>query len=129
MNRHIPRKKIQITGENGYSLLESATSLLILSIAFATVVPVWSTVQSQERLAAKMIRASQLASDEMEKAAAGMFQPGNRTVTESGEKFHIHSQHLPDKDGAHVWVAVTFQERGKDHEIIYESVVPFVQAQ
>ncbi|WP_018132414.1 hypothetical protein [Effusibacillus pohliae] len=110
--------------EAGFSLLESVTSVFVLSVVLVVIVPLWSDIQSIERLAAKITRASQLAADEIERAYAGSARPGSWSVTAEAGEFTIRAERSPDTAGTRLRVSVFFRERGEDHEVVYESLVP-----
>ncbi|MFC4769116.1 type II secretion system protein [Effusibacillus consociatus] len=109
--------------EEGFSLLESVTAILILSTAIAVTLPIWGMIQSQARLAAKINGASHIAINEMEQAVAGMVRTGIWSVREGGQSYTVHTQSIEEMEGQHIRVRVAFQERGKEYAVSYETLV------
>lgn len=110
--------------EKGFLLLESVAAVLVLAILFAAVVPAWLAVQSRHGLAVKSVRASELAVAELERASAGVLLPDSRAVEEPSGRYEIRVNRMPDPAGSFVRIIVSFRERGREHAVSYEALVP-----
>jgi type II secretory pathway pseudopilin PulG len=111
--------------EAGFSLTESIFALFLLILFLSTLTPIFSAIQRQERLADKLQRASQLATDQLE-AAHGKSRgvSADREVREDGTDYRIQLTANPDPAGSRLLVVVSFDERGKAYAVSYEAIVP-----
>ncbi|GAX90866.1 type IV pilus modification PilV family protein [Effusibacillus lacus] len=108
----------------GFSLLESVTAIFVLTVGLAAAVPITISVQSKERLAAGMMQASELAINELERALADKMREGVWTVSDNGKQYSVQVRSTPDKAGSRVEVQVSFNERGNQHAVSYEALLP-----
>lgn len=118
-----PRRKS--LNRAGFSLLETIFALFLFSLFIAAIVPVWIAIQRGERLADNMQRASELAADQMETVHdSDIVQTTSKTVREEQTEYQIRTQTASDAAGTWVRVIVSFRERGDEHAVSYESVIP-----
>ncbi|BCJ85998.1 type IV pilus modification PilV family protein [Effusibacillus dendaii] len=130
MNRVVEEEKCggaKRSLQAGFSLVESVVSLFLLSIVFISLVPIWATLQSEQRIAVKTRSAAQLAFDQMEQAYAGHILTDEQTVRKGAEPYDIRITRSPDSGGDHLRVNVSFRERGKLYDVSCESIVPVRQ--
>jgi prepilin-type N-terminal cleavage/methylation domain-containing protein len=109
--------------EQGFSLLESVFAMLILSVAIACTVPVWSSIHKQQQLSSKMSTASRLGVEQIERLIAGSSTASARHgEQQTPYQVSVHSH--PDQAGQRVDVQVSFSDRGKTYAVDFQAVVP-----
>lgn len=111
--------------EAGFSLTESILALFMLLLFLSALAPVLLAAQQQERLADKLQLAAKLAADQLEAAHGnGGGSLADRTVRENATDYRVRLTASPDPAGNRLRVVVSFDERGKEYAVSYESIVP-----
>lgn len=114
-----------VKAESGFSLLESVTSIYLLLLFIATAVPIWSAIHQREQIAEKMVIASELAVEQIERShGTGSVRTGKWTIDQASGQYLIAVRVSNESAGRNIRVQVSFAERGNNHVVSYDTIVP-----